>query len=75
MEMGVSPRSVFQPEDVALTKSVLDEAATILPVARRTSAMKVRFASRILASAAKAKRDPVQLRTAALLGGADDWGW
>jgi hypothetical protein len=70
--MGVSPRSVFQPEDVALMKSVLDEAATILPVARRTSAMKARLASRILASAAKGERDPVQLRIAALLGGADD---
>jgi hypothetical protein len=32
-------------------KSVLDEAATILPVARRTSAMKAGLASRILASA------------------------
>jgi hypothetical protein len=52
-ENGGSPSSVFQPEDIALMNSVLDEAATVLPVARRTSAMKARLASRILASAPK----------------------
>jgi hypothetical protein len=55
-----------------MMKSVLDEAAAILLIARRTSAMKARLASRILASAAKGERDPVQPRIAALLGAADD---
>ena len=39
----------------------------MLPQAKRTSAMKAKLASRILAAAAKGERDPVQLRIAALL--------
>jgi len=46
---------------------VLDEAAIILPEAERTSPMKVKLASRILAAAAKGERDPNKLRIAALL--------
>lgn len=52
--MGIARGTVYQPEDIALMKTVLDEAATILPVAKRTSAMKAKLAARILASAAKA---------------------
>jgi hypothetical protein len=63
---------VFQPDEIALMRSALDEAATILPKAKRTSAMKARLASRILAAAAKGERDPIQLRIAALLQGFDD---
>ena len=48
-------------------KSVLDEAAIILPKAERTSAVKVKLAARILAAAAKGERDPNKLRIAALL--------
>jgi hypothetical protein len=59
--------AVYQPELIELMKSVLDEAATILPKTRQTSAMKVKLASRILAAAAKGERDPIQLRIAALL--------
>jgi hypothetical protein len=67
-EMGmVAPGAVFQPDEIKLMKSTLDEAATMLPLAKRTSAMKVKLASRILAAAAKGERDPVQLRIAALL--------
>ena len=44
-----------------------DEVATMLPQAKRTSAMKVKLASRILAAAAKGERDPNKLRIAALL--------
>ena len=57
----------FQPGDIKLMRSVLDKAAIILPEAERTSAMKAKLASRILAAAAKGERDPVQLRIAALL--------
>jgi hypothetical protein len=64
--------AVFEPELIELMKSALDGAATILPKARRTSAMKVKLASRILAAAAKGERDPVQLRIAALLEIVDD---
>ena len=70
--MGIARGTVYQPEDIALMKTVLDEAATILPVAKRTSAMKAKLAARILASAAKGERDPIQLRIAALLEPADE---
>ena len=57
----------FQPDEIKLMRSALDEAIIILPKIERTSAMKVKLASRILAAAAKGERDPVQLRIAALL--------
>jgi hypothetical protein len=57
----------FQPDEIKLMGSVLDEAAIILPEAERTSPMKVKLASRILAAAAKGERDPNKLRIAALL--------
>ncbi|MGZ5178670.1 MAG: hypothetical protein ACXWCW_31490 [Burkholderiales bacterium] len=61
----------FQPGEIKLMRSALDEAAIILPKAERTSAMKVKLASRILAAAAKGERDPNKLRIAALLEEAD----
>jgi hypothetical protein len=59
--------AVFQPELIELMKAVLDDAAAMLPEARRTSAVKAEIASHILACAAKGERDPVALRMAALL--------
>jgi len=59
--------TVFQPHEVKLMRSALDEAAIILPEAERTSAMKTKLASRILAAAAKGERDLNKLRIAALL--------
>jgi hypothetical protein len=61
-----SKGAVFQPEVIALMKSVLDDAAMMLPEGKRTSAMKAQIASHILACAAKGERDPIALRTAAL---------
>jgi hypothetical protein len=63
----VAPGTVFQPDEIKLMRSALDEAAIILPKAERTSTMKVKLASRILAAAAKGERDPNKLRIAALL--------
>ena len=57
----------YQPELIELMKTALDEAANTLPVARQTSAMTVRLASRILSAAALGVRDPIQLRIAALM--------
>jgi hypothetical protein len=57
----------FQPDELKLMGSVLDEAAIILPEAERTSAMKAKLATRILSAAAKGERDPNKLRNAALL--------
>jgi hypothetical protein len=57
----------FQPDEIKLMRSALDEAIIILPKIERTSAMKVKLASRIRAAAAKGERDPNKLRIAALL--------
>jgi hypothetical protein len=59
--------AVFQPELIELMKAVLDDAAAMLPEAKRTSAVKAEIASHILACAAKGERDPVALRMAAML--------
>jgi len=68
----VNPKgAVFQPELIELMKSVLDDATIMLPEAKRTSAMKAQIASHILASAAKGERDPMTLKTAALLAGVE----
>jgi hypothetical protein len=59
--------AVFPPELIELMKSVLDNATTMLPEAKRTSTMKAEIASHILASAAKGERDPIALKMGALL--------
>ena len=64
--MGAIGGAVFQPELIELMRAVLDDAAAILPEAKRTSAMKAEIASNILACAAKGERNPVALRIAAL---------
>jgi hypothetical protein len=45
--------SGFQSDEVKLMSAVLDEAMIILPEAERTSRMKSKLSSRILAAAAK----------------------
>ena len=59
--------AVYQPELIELMKAVLDDATAILPEAKRTSTMKAEIASHILECAAKGERDPIALKTAALL--------
>jgi hypothetical protein len=54
--------AVFQPELIELMKAVLDDAAALLPEAKRTSAVKAEIASCILARAAQGERDPKALR-------------
>jgi len=61
----------YQPDEIKLMRSALDEAAIILPEVERTPAMKTKLASRILAAAAKGERDPNKLRIAALMGEMD----
>jgi len=58
--------AAFEPELVELMRSVLEEAAAMLPEAKRTSTTKADIASNILASAAKGERDPAVLKSAAL---------
>ena len=64
----MNPRgAVFQPELIDLMKAVLEDATASLPEAKRTSAMKAEIASHILAAAGKGERNPIVLKTAALL--------
>ncbi len=70
--MEIAPAALHRPEDEALMRSVLDEVVAILPLFQRTSTMKTKLASRILAAVAKGERDPVQLRISALLAPADE---
>lgn len=70
MAMGMTG-TAFQPELIELMKAVLDDAAATLPEWKRTSSMKAEIASHILECAAKGERDPVALRTAALLAVVD----
>ena len=51
---------------IELMKAVLDDAAAMLPEAKRTSTMKAEIASHILACAAKGERNPTALKNAAL---------
>jgi hypothetical protein len=59
--------AVFQPELIELMRAVLDDATAMLPEEKRTSTMKAEIASHILACAAKGERDPIALKTTALL--------
>jgi hypothetical protein len=68
-----SPGAVYHPEEIELMTAALDDAVR-LANGQRSSAVKVRFARRILASAAEGERDPVELRISAFLGAADDDG-
>jgi hypothetical protein len=61
-----SQGAVFQPEVIQLMRSVLDDVTTMLPEAKRTSAMKAQIASYILACAARGERNPATLKTEAL---------
>ncbi len=63
--------AAFQPELIELMKTVLDDATAMLPEAKRTSTMKAEIASQILACAAKGERDPLVLKTSALLAVVD----
>jgi hypothetical protein len=59
--------ATYQPELIELLSAALDEVASMLPLDKRTPAMKVTLASRILSAAALGVRDPIQLRIAALM--------
>ena len=63
----VGPKgALFDPELIELMKSVLDDAAAMLPESKRTSSIRAEMASSILACAAQGERNPVALKTQAL---------
>jgi hypothetical protein len=57
----------FPPEIIKFVRMVVDDAAAMLPEADQTSVMKANMAEQILERAAKGERDPIALRTSALL--------
>lgn len=59
--------AAFDPEEILLLKNVLDDAVAHLAPADRTSAAQALLAHKILIQAAKGERDPIRLRTSALL--------
>ena len=61
--MGVS----FDTDTVQLMRLVLEETAAKLPRHLRTSSVKIELAELILKAAAQGERDPVRLRSAALI--------
>ena len=58
--------AVFSPDLITLMRSVLEDAATPLPEAKRTSAVKAEMACAILAAAGKGERNPEALRKLAV---------
>ena len=58
----------FDPETIALLRSVLDDAWDSLPAEVQATTQKTTLAERILKSAAKGERDRDRLRDAALRG-------
>ena len=57
---------VYSNEEIALMKSVLDEAWDALPVEKRASVSLLDLAQNILRAAAKGERDPDRLNASAL---------
>jgi hypothetical protein len=58
---------VFEPETIDLLRQCLEEAWTELGPAGQARVSKTMLAERILKAAATGERDPVRLRTAALV--------
>jgi hypothetical protein len=61
-----TPDQAFDPETLAVLKSVFDEACGLLPLHKRTDEMRSRIAYRILKLAAIGERNRMKLRTYAL---------
>ena len=65
--MGSVAGASFEPETIKLMRLVLDNAAAMLPTHLRTLSVKIELAELILKAAAQGERDPVRLRSAALI--------
>ena len=59
----------YDPETLNVMRTALDEAWTLLPDDRKSEIAKSAMAQRILKQAAEGVRDPVSLRTSALVDG------
>jgi hypothetical protein len=65
--LGTSRGAAFEPEVILLMQAALEDAWARLPPAERSRTRKSDLAARILRAAANGERDPVRLRTYALL--------
>jgi hypothetical protein len=57
----------YSPDTLVLLRTALDEAWNLLPDHRRSEVRKSELAQRILRRASEGERDPIKLRTAALI--------
>lgn len=64
--MAVAARGSFDPETLALLKSVFNRACTLLPQRRDNPEMRSTLAVRILRLAGKGERNPTKLLSYAL---------
>ena len=60
-------RGAFDPETLAVLKGVFDEACLALGPDQHTPGIRSKLAERILSRAGEGERDPVRLRTYALM--------
>jgi hypothetical protein len=65
--MGQPEGVRFDPETIAVLRTVLAEAWSALPASRQQTVQKTELAERILAAAAAGERDPERLRVHALM--------
>jgi hypothetical protein len=65
--MKVSERGAYDPETITLLRSVLDAAWDALPPEQRATSTKSRMASCLLSLAARGERDPIRLRSRAVM--------
>jgi hypothetical protein len=64
--MDIRP-GVLQPAEIELLKSMLDDAAAMVPHEQRSPGFEERLAQRILAGTAGRSHDPMNLQMVALL--------
>lgn len=57
----------FDPETLTILKNVFDEACALVPEAEHTPDIRTNLAARIINLAIKGERDPIRLRTYALM--------
>lgn len=60
-------RGAFDPETLAVLRSVFDDACLALPPGQHTPSMRSKLANRILKRASEGESDPVRLRAYALM--------
>jgi hypothetical protein len=68
-------RGAFDPETITLLSAVFDEACLALPQGQHTPKMRSTLAERILRKAGEGERDPIRLRTYAMMDVATPTMW